>query len=234
MGEHKHLTMRGMPVGDRPYEKLHQSGAKSLSDAELLAIIIRTGNRSETALALCQRLLAQGGAGAGLSQLTQASLEELILFPGIGRVKAIQLLAAFEIGCRTSGGFRHNDRTQIQTPADAIALVEPEMLALAREEIRIILLDIRNRVIRISRIAEGGLSASVIQPRELFREALRANAASIIMVHNHPSGDASPSRQDIETTHRLGEVGELMGIKIVDHLIVAAGGSVSLRQQGVI
>jgi DNA repair protein RadC len=234
MDSNGHLTMRKLPVGDRPSEKLQKLGAQTLSDAELLAVIIRSGNRRESALALCQRLLAHEQAYRGLSALSESSFEELMCYPGIGRVKASQLKAALEIGNRTTGDFRNRSRQQIHSPDDALALLDFEMLSLPREELRIILLDVRNRVIRVSRIAEGGLSASVILPRDLFREAVRANAAALILAHNHPSGDSSPSREDLETTRRLQEIGEMMGVKIVDHLIIAAGGSISLRKQGLI
>ena len=108
------------------------------------------------------------------------------------------------------------------------------MLALPREELRIVLLDVRNRVIRISRVSEGGLSSAVIHPRELFREAIRANAAAMILAHNHPSGDASPSAEDLETTRRLIEAGQMMGIQVIDHIILASGGSLSLKRTGLI
>ena len=124
-------------------------------------------------------------------------------YPGIGPVKAAQILAALEIGSRASSSRRRVRQTQIRSPNDAIDLLETDMLALPREELRVILLDVRNRVIRVSRVSEGGLSSAVIHPRELFREAIRANAASMILAHNHPSGDASPSVGDLETTRRL-------------------------------
>lgn len=232
--ENSHLTMRGLPLDDRPYEKLASYGPNSLSDAELLAVIIRSGSRQDTALSLCQRLLASGREGQGLSFIQDSSLEELMILPGIGQVKAIQMKAALEIGRRASIGPVYSGRPQVRTPQDAICLLESEMRHLPREEMRIIMLDVRNRVIRISRIAEGGLSNSVIYPRDLFREAIKANAAGLIIAHNHPSGDAAPSREDMETTRRLAEAGEMMGVKVVDHIILATGGSISFKQSGLI
>jgi DNA repair protein RadC len=229
-----HLTMRRLPAADRPYEKMTALGPQALSDAELLAVIIRSGSRRESALALCQRLLAMDEAGRGLSHILESSLEELMALPGIGRVKAAQMKAALEIGSRVATGSRHASRHQIRTPEDAINLLEREMRILPREELRIVLLDVRNRVIRVCRISEGGLSSSVIYPRDLFREAVKANAAALILAHNHPSGDASPSREDMETTRRLIEAGEMMGIKIVDHVILAADGCISFKQSGLI
>ncbi len=229
----KHLTMRSLPVEDRPCEKLLASGAQSLTDAELLAVIIRSGTRQESAISLCQRILAEDQSGCGLTFLQESSLEELMLLPGIGQVKAAQLKAAVEIGNRAASGVSRARRL-IRTPQDAISLLESEMRTLPREELRIVLLDVRNRVIRISRVSEGGLSASVIYPRDLFREAVKANAAALILAHNHPSGDATPSREDLDTTRRLAEAGEMMGVKVVDHVILAAGGSISFKQRGLI
>jgi DNA repair protein RadC len=234
MDKVSHLTMKNLPVGDRPCEKLCQSGAHALSDAELLAVIIRSGSRTETALSLCQRLISQNQPDQGLALLTELSLEELTHYPGIGKVKAAQLKAAAEIGSRTTGRIRNRNRQQIRSPEEAMTMMETEMLTLPREELRAIFLDIRNRVIRICRIAEGSLSMSVIQPRDLFREAVRSNAAALILAHNHPSGDASPSREDIDTTRRLRETGDMMGVKVVDHLIIASGGSFSLLKSGLI
>lgn len=226
------LTMLSMPVDDRPYEKLLTCGAKSLTNAELLAVIIRSGSRRESALALCQRLVAR--EREGLDQLQESSLEELMDNPGIGPVKAAQIKAALEIGNRAFSNNTRSRRSFIRSPQDAIGLLECDMRALPREELRIILLDVRNRVIRVSRISEGSLSSAIIHPRELFREAVKANAASVILAHNHPSGDASPSGEDLETTRRLVEAGNMMGIQVIDHIILASGGSISFKQGGLI
>lgn len=284
--EDKHQTMHDLPAEDRPYEKLLAKGAGALTDAELLAVIIRSGSRKESALALSQRLIQHHGPlrdhvsttqrsqtagktaaagrqsakgstsadldvthvnriaepadqsenqpGEGLDFLRECSLEELMAFPGIGQVKAVQLHAAVELGSRLSRSLRIRHRLQIRSPLDAIALLEPDMVELPREELRLILLDIRNRIIRISRISEGGLSAAIIAPRDLFREAVRANAAAMILAHNHPSGEASPSNDDLATTRKLIDMGEMMGIKVVDHLILAKSGSISMKQNGLV
>lgn len=228
-----HLTMKCLPVADRPYEKMLASGPQALSDAELLAVIIRSGTRESSAVQLCQKLLSTQ-TGNSLNTIQDNSLEELMAFPGIGQVKALQIKAALEIGSRAMATSRSQVRQPIRSPDEAIKYIENEMRLLPREELRIILLDIRNRVIRTCRISEGGLSASVIQPREVFREAVKANAAAMILAHNHPSGDSTPSREDMETTRKLLEVGELMGVKVVDHLILAAYGSTSFKQLGLI
>ena len=232
--EQRRLTMRCLPVDDRPCEKLLASGPQALTDAELMAIIIRSGSQQDTALSLCQRLLADDQNGNGLAVLQDKSLEELMCFPGIGQVKAAQLKAALEIGSRAYCSNSHQKRVMIRSPQDAINLLEREMCQLSREELRIVLLDTRNRVLRICRIAEGGLAAAVIHPRDLFREAIRANAAALILAHNHPSGNSAPSHDDLDTTRRLVEAGDMMGVKVVDHIILAFGGSTSFRQNGLI
>jgi len=228
------LTMRCLPVEDRPYEKMMSSGPQALTDAELMAIIIRSGSQKDTALALCQRLLMSGSSQPGLAFLQEKSLEEMMLFPGIGQVKAAQIKAAIELGSRAVCSVSRLRLTVLKSPQDAINLLEREMCQLPREELRIVLLDIRNRVIRVSRIADGGLAAAVIHPRDLFREALRANAAAMILAHNHPSGNSTPSHEDLETTRRLVEAGDMMGVRVVDHIILASDGSTSLKQCGLI
>jgi DNA repair protein RadC len=271
MPETIRLTMKSIPVEDRPTEKLIRLGPQVLSDAELLAIIIRSGTIRETALSVCQRLLnddnpqesdeslqeqvqqaerSNSGDGMdhrqqqtkkktpavrlGLRRLIDLSHEELQVFCGIGKVHAAQIKAALELGNRLQSQCSMVDRKAIKTPDDAIKLLESGMRYLAREEFRTILLDIRNRVIRICPISAGTLNASIVHPRDLFREAVKANAAAIILAHNHPSGDSTPSREDIETTKRFMEIGEIMGVRVVDHLVIAQAGSVSLRQLGLI
>lgn len=238
MKEKKHLTMQDLPADDRPSEKLMHQGAAALSDAELMAVIIRSGSRHETALSLAQRLLNTLGDGAnsfsGLKALRDSSIEELTAFPGIGRVKAAQLKAAMELGSRVNRNGRLTNRRQIRCPEDILDCLAPEMAVLPREELRAVLLDARNRVIRVCQIGQGGLTGAVIHPRDLFREAVKANAASLILVHNHPSGDASPSDEDIETTRRMAKMGEMMGIQVIDHLVIASSGSTSLREQGLL
>lgn len=248
------LTMKTIPVEDRPTEKLCRLGPNALSVAELLAVIIRSGTTRETALAICQRLLSEADRGGqssgqestpsqpssqdnvpGLRRLIDLSLEEMQAVGGIGQVRAAQIKAALELGNRMQSQQSISaNRRVVKAPEDAIRLLESDMRFLCREEFRAIMLDIRNRIIRISQISAGSLNASIVHPRDLFREAVKANAAAIILAHNHPSGDSTPSREDIETTKRFMEIGEMMGVKVVDHLVIAQAGSVSLRQLGLI
>jgi DNA repair protein RadC len=231
MEHNRNLQMKNLPSDDRPYEKLERLGARGMTDAELLSVIIRSGTREVSALQLGQKIMSSAG-DRGLMILLDSSLEELKEIPGIGRVKALQIKAALEIGNRTVEQARSKPRKQIRTPDDAKEMLEEQLRSLNREELHMIMLDIRNRVIRTVRMSEGGLTSAVIQPRDLFREAVKANAAGIILVHNHPSGDSSPSRDDIESTLRLIEMGQLMGIKVIDHLVIAVSGCTSLKQEG--
>lgn len=233
MPEPVRLTMKSIPIEDRPTEKLIRLGSSALTEAELLAIIIRSGTTRETALAVCQRLLTDADV-FGLRRLIDLSLEELQNFNGIGKVRAAQIKAALELGNRLQSQSASTGRKAIKSPEDAITLLESAMRFLAREEFRVILLDIRNKVIRITSISAGTLNASIVHPRDLFREAVKANAAAIILAHNHPSGDSTPSREDIETTRRFMDIGEMMGVRVVDHLVIAQSGSVSMRQLGLI
>lgn len=233
MEQQNRLLMKEMPEGDRPYEKLERLGARAMSDAELLSIIIRSGTKKESALQLGQRIMSTAG-DRGLMMLQEHSLEELMEIQGIGKVKALQIKASLELGNRTIDKARNTPRRQVKTPEDARSVLEEQLRSCPREELHMIMLDIRNRVIRTVRLSEGGLSSAVIQPRDLFREAVKANAASIILVHNHPSGDPSPSQDDIDSSLRLMEMGGLMGIRVVDHLVISLSGYISMKQEGMI
>ncbi len=233
MEQQNRLLMKEMPEGDRPYEKLERLGARAMSDAELLSIIIRSGTKKESALQLGQRIMSTAG-DRGLMMLQEHSLEELMEIQGIGKVKALQIKASLELGNRTIDKARNTPRRQVKTPEDARSVLEEQLRSCPREELHMIMLDIRNRVIRTVRLSEGGLSSAVIQPRDLFREAVKANAASIILVHNHPSGDPSPSQDDIDSSLRLIEMGGLMGIRVVDHLVISLSGYISMKQEGMI
>ena len=173
-------------------------------------------------------MLNQGG----LPWLVQAEVEELRQISGIGRVKALQLKACVELGNRMINALQNEYRQPIRTPSDAILFLEPRLRLQPREEFHVLLLDTRNRLIRSVHVGGGGLDAAVIYPRDIFREAVKANAAAIMLAHNHPSGDASPSRSDIDSTARFVEIGTMMGIPVLDHLIIASGGSISLKQRG--
>ncbi len=227
----KKLKMKELQELERPYEKLEQYGPRELSDAELIAIQIQSGLAGRTALEIAHQLLNDL---SGLTGLYEASLEEMCATKGIGRVRAIRLKAAFELGNRHLSSRREEIRPVLQKPADIIQLMEPELRYLSREEFHVILLDVRHRMIRKIKISRGGLTAAVVFPRDIFREAVKANAAAIALVHNHPSGDAEPSAADLESTRRLMKVGEMMGIPVLDHLIIGSNESVSMKERGLI
>ena len=217
------------PTGppERPRERLLAYGAAPLSDAELLALLLRTGARGRAATQLAQQLLASGGV-AGLAQ---ASLAELAAVAGIGPAKAATLLAAFELGRRLAAKPLHRGE-RIGSPEDVHRHFHARLRDAPTEQFHIVLLDARHRVLRSVLASQGTLTASLVHPREVFRPALREAAAALVLVHNHPSGDPSPSPEDREITRRLARAGSLLGIPILDHVIVADRGYASLREQG--
>ncbi|MEI8199290.1 MAG: DNA repair protein RadC [Eubacteriales bacterium] len=225
-------SMHELPLSSRPYERLEESGEKSLSDAELIAILIKNGSAGSSSLELAQKILMMDSRGEGLSFLRDLSIEELRGCKGLGRVKAITLKAAMEMGRRSMRIDPFWKNMQIGGPKDAITIFENEMTHLKKEEVHTLLLDTRHRVIRHVTISSGGLASAGIYPRELLREAIKANAAAFVLAHNHPSGDPKPSPDDIATTKALQKAADLIGIELVDHIVVGHGSSVSLKELG--
>jgi DNA repair protein RadC len=199
-----------------------------MSDAELLAILIRTGNRAQTALDLASGML-QGGRG--LAGLARRNARELMRVEGIGEAKALGILAAFELGRRLqadSGG----RRTPLRTPEDAARLVIPRLRDLTHEVFAVLVLDTQNVVLATVELSHGTLNASLVHPREVFKAAIDHVGAAVLVVHNHPSGNPEPSGEDIAITHQLAEAGKILGIPLHDHLIVGGNGYVSLAERG--
>ena len=219
--------IRDIPESERPRERLERYGAGALSTAELLAILLRGGVRGENVVNLATRLLSQH---RGLGGLARASFGELQETRGVGPAKVTQIKAAFELGRRLLVE-SPEERPQIQSPADAANLVMIEMSLLEQEHLRLLLLDTKNRVIEMPTVYIGNLNTSVIRIGELFRHALRANSAGMIVVHNHPSGDPTPSPDDVRVTERVVEAGELMGVEVLDHLIIGGQRFVSLKER---
>lgn len=224
------LTMKDMPPDLRPRERLLREGARSLTDAELLAILLRTGTASNTALDLAAVVLTHFN---GLRGLVQASVEELGAVKGVGPAKAAQIKAALELGKRVAAN-SGEERAVIKTPEDAAGLVMEEMRHLDREHFRALLLNAKNQVIGQEIISIGTLNSSAVHPRELFKSAIKRSAAALILVHNHPSGDPSPSREDVEVTRRLVEVGRIIGIEVLDHLVIGDNKFSSLKVKGLL
>lgn len=213
---------------DRPRERIEKYGPQALSNAELLAILLRVGMAGENVIQLSQRLLADF---QGLRGLHQASFDDVCRKKGIGPAKAAQILAAIELGRRIRLE-TVEEKAAIHSPGDAAALVEYEMSALQQEHLWVINLDTRNRLINIERLYQGSLNASTVRVGELFRGAIQKNAAGIIVVHNHPSGDPAPSPEDINLTRAIAQAGKLLDIELLDHLVIGRGRFISLKERG--
>lgn len=220
--------VRDLPFQERPQERLEKFGAGSLSNAELLAVILRTGTAREGILNLSAKLLNRFG---GLNGVLEADLCELTSLGGIKQVKAAQILAISEIAKRYRG-FRSGDEYRISTPQDAADLVMNDMRELKKEILKVLILNTKNIVTGTVDASVGTLSSSIVHPRDIFRDAIRRSAASIILIHNHPSGDPTPSGDDINATRRVKEAGKIIGIELLDHLIIGEGCFVSLKEKG--
>mgnify|MGYP001271619268 FL=1 len=220
--------IKDFPKDERPRERFIKHGPESLSNQELLAILLRTGTKAESVLQLAQRLIKEF---EGLRMLKDATLEELTQIKGIGEAKAIQILAAVELGRRINN-LTNEERYSIRSPEDGANYVMEEMRFLNQEHFVCLYLNTTNQVIHKQTVFIGSLNASIVHPREVFREAFRRSAASIICIHNHPSGDPTPSREDIEVTRRLKECGRMIGIEILDHIIIGDKRFVSLKEKG--
>ncbi|TCP68566.1 DNA replication and repair protein RadC [Baia soyae] len=222
------LLMRDVPADERPRERMIQLGAEHLSNAELIALLLRTGSRGESVLALAQRLLIGTN---GLRNLHGSSLQELTKIRGIGEAKAIQILAGIEIGKRLVK-HRREELVSIQNPETVAEYLMEDLRYLPQEHFVCLYLNVKNKIIHKKDIFIGGLNSSIVHPRDIFREGIRYNAASIICAHNHPSGDPTPSPEDLMVTQRLIEAGDLVGIEVVDHIIIGDGRFCSLRNEG--
>jgi DNA repair protein RadC len=223
----KRVSIQDMPDSERPRERLLANGAGSLSTAELLAIILRTGTVEENALHLAERILAAYKGLPGLSQVSPAELERI---KGLGRAKAAQIMAALEIGRRLTRA-QLEERPLVENAADAAQLMM-DMGQLPQEHVRVILLDSSQRVTGITTVYIGTLNTSVLRVSEIFREAITRNSPAIILVHNHPSSDPSPSPEDVEITRILAAAGKLLDIALLDHLIIGGQSWVSLKELG--
>lgn len=211
---------------DRPRERLDVLGPEALSDAELLALLLRTGGRGLDAQALAAALLSRHGCLADLARLGPRDLAEVA---GIGPAKSATVCAAVELGRRLAAR-RLEPGVAVRGPADVFHHFHPRLRHASEERFFVVLLDGRHRVMRHDLVSKGTLTASLVHPREVFRPALRHAAAAVVLVHNHPSGDPTPSREDREVTERLERAGELLGVPVLDHVVVAERGYCSLRE----
>jgi len=224
------VIIRDLPEEERPRERLAKHGPASLSNAELIAILLRVGARGQSAIALAERLLSEF---KGIEGVAKASVERLSQIKGLGLAKAAQLKAAFELGKRLATK-PDEKRPVIKSPHDAARLVMEDLRYEDKEHFLVLHLDVRNRVIKTTTVSVGSLTANIAHPREVFREAVDCGAASVIVVHNHPSGDPSPSKEDRMLTKRLKDAGEIVGITVLDHLIIGAGEFVSMKEKGLL
>ncbi|MBL4935223.1 DNA repair protein RadC [Clostridium sp. YIM B02515] len=224
------LRVMDLPENERPREKLLKYGAETLSNGELIAIILRTGSSSEDILNLSNRVLKETG---GLNGLLASDAHEFLSLKGIGAAKAAQLMSLAEISKRFRT-FRSGEEYKITQPKDAAELLMEDMRYLKQEHLKVIMLNTKNIVITVKSVSVGSLNSSIVHPREVFCEAIKKSSASIIISHNHPSGDPSPSSEDISLTQRIKESGKLLGIELLDHIIIGNGNYVSLKEKGII
>ena len=221
--------IRDLPQGERPRERLKHYGSRYLSNTELIAILLRTGLQGENVLSMASRLLSTFN---GLSGLGSSSFAQLCAQKGLSEAKACQLLAALELG-RRFASLAPEERVVIQSPQDVANLVAAEMGSFEQEHLRVLLLNTKNEVVSLQEIYIGNVNSSVARPAEIFRPAVRDNAPSVIVVHNHPSGDPTPSPEDVAITKDLVQAGNLLSIDLLDHVVIGSGGRfVSLNQKG--
>lgn len=222
------LMIRDLPLDLRPRERMLYAGPSALSTAELLAIILRVGNKGENVIRMAERLLSEFG---GVTGLAQANFEELCAAYGMGEAKATQIKAALELGRRLMVA-SPAERLQVRSPVDVANLLMLEMSLLEQEQLRVVLLDTKNFVIKVHTVYSGSLNSAVVRVGEVFREPIRSNSAAIAVVHNHPSGDPTPSPEDVRVTEMIVEAGALLDIDVLDHLIIGRNRFVSLKERG--
>jgi DNA repair protein RadC len=222
--------IREMPASERPRERLRDSGAEALSTAELLAIVLRTGTTKQSALALAQSLLARHNGLAGLARLSFADLKRV---NGVGEAKAAEIQAVIQLAMRYRD-LGADERFHVSKPQHVYALLGAEMAVLAQEHLRVLLVDTRNRLIGTTEVYKGTVNQAQVRGAEVLREAIRQNAPSIILVHNHPSGDPSPSPDDVAMTKNIIDVGKQLDIQVLDHIIIGDRRYASLQELGYI
>jgi len=225
-----HIRMKELPEDVRPRERIVREGAESLTVVELLAVLLRTGTSSMSALDLASLLLTKSG---GLLGLAASSVEELSAVKGIGPAKSTQIKAAVELGRRLSAQSA-GPRQVIKSPADVYGLLREKLRYCDREHFKAVFLNTKHHIITIETVSVGSLNSSLVHPRELFKNSIKRSAAALILAHNHPSGDPTPSHEDISITRRLVEAGNIIGIQVLDHIIVGENSFISLKEQGII
>jgi DNA repair protein RadC len=220
------FTVHDLPLSERPRERLFKLGSEALSAQEILALILGRGIKDESVMVTSQKLISRFG---GLKGVANASLEELTQTKGIGPAKAAQIKAALELSKRLEADASEKPKPLFKSPEDVAAVMRSKLKGKKKEHFWVICLDTRNRLTDWKQVSVGSLDTSIVHPREVFKEAVSASAASVIFVHNHPSGDPEPSKEDIELTKRLAKAGEIIGIDVLDHIIICDRSHVSLK-----
>ncbi|WCN38559.1 RadC family protein [Aneurinibacillus uraniidurans] len=221
------VMLRDIPAAERPRERMERFGPTALSNEELLAVLLRTGTKQESALALAGRMLYEIGDLRGLKSV---SLEELTTIKGIGSAKALLILAGLELGRRIA--LPPLNRVAVRSPKDVADVMMEELRYHTQEHFVCLYLNTKNQIIGKDTVFIGSLNSSVVHPREVFHKAIRRSSASVICLHNHPSGDPIPSKEDIDVTRRLREAGKILGIELLDHVIIGDGRFYSLKEKG--
>ncbi|MCI8579525.1 MAG: DNA repair protein RadC [Dorea sp.] len=225
-------TMKKIPDMERPYEKCQRFGASALSDAELLAVVLRTGSHGENVIGLAQRILYRSGED-GILGLHRFSMEQLVKIRGIGKVKAIQLICILELARRLSKA-SVSESLSFTSPASIAEYYMEDLRHESQEVMKLIMINSKGRLISETEISKGTVNASLITPREIFIEALLRQAVAVVAMHNHPSGDPTPSSEDILLTKRIKEAGSIIGVELLDHIIIGNNCYVSLREKGIL
>lgn len=233
MSENPHIKIKDLPESERPYEKLINYGAKALSDAELLAVVIKSGTPKLKSTEVAQKILQLNKYEKGLPGLYNLSIEQLKHIEGIGKVKAIQIIAILEFSKRLSTQQAIKE-FKITSPSSIARIYMEEMRYFRQEHFKAVYLDNKNNIMGNRDITIGSINSTIVHPREVFTDAVKSSAASIIVLHNHPSGDPSPSVEDIEVTKRLLEAGKILGIYLLDHIVIGDGEYISLKEKGLI
>ena len=220
------FTVHDLPLSERPRERLLKLGSEALSSQEVLALILGRGVKGESVILTAQKLLSKFG---NLKNLASASVEELTQIKGIGPAKAAQIKAAFELNRRLEDSSSEVPEITVKSPDDAVKAAKNQLKGKKKEHFLVLCLDTRNHLININKVSIGSLDCSIVHPREVFKEAISSSAASVIFVHNHPSGDPTPSEDDIKLTKRLVEAGEIIGIEVLDHIIICDKDHLSMK-----
>ncbi|MBM4135898.1 MAG: JAB domain-containing protein [Nitrospira sp.] len=230
MSKESSFTVHDLPKQERPRERLQRFGPEALSAQELLALVIGRGTPGKSVVNIAQELLVKFG---NIKAISEATIEELSKIKGIGLAKAAQIKASFELGKRQELEIELDD-LDIKKPQDVVKAIRARIQDKAKEHFKLILLNTRNKIIGISTVSIGTLNTSLVHPREVFKDAIMHNAASVVLAHNHPSGDTEPSENDLTITKRLAEAGKILGIEVLDHIIVTKAGFFSFKEKGLL